>query len=558
MSFKQGYIGMEVQSIRGALAGYGFKPNYTVVDPNLFDAWVEAAVRAFQLSVGLANDGIVGPNTWAALNGTSVQPSLNPSAGASPNQPDTVSHPGELPTAIPGAGPASGNTTLLLAGGAAIALFFWWRSRKGGSTLAGLPFGAEDDEAKDARAEARKTREAHRRETAQRMERIIRAYDIELKRTEIDPVRAPGHAQALMNRVARAEDKAEEADAKLLAWQQDEIGKKYDPARRAEILREADADIKERTKAEAAQARAEMRVVRGELTGRAKKYPEKMYKQEHTPVGRKMFPARTSPTTSLRERTRHEDELWLERVDSARGAKQGTKRIQVQTKRYHTDKAYREGEQDDARRIAEAEQREVQLVNERGVALFKFQPRVGGKLGDAASEELIEAVANDARKGNCPKAVRNLFRVRPLALDRTTEKLLDNAAAVVAKNCKEELDENLEQREEAREEAGGERPTSAKLREVVHEVGLTRQRRTTAAVFTPKAIQREIEKGNISKSEGEALLIMARDEAKRIEQERQAIFDPPRSSSKMIRRRKGELEAHIYTSPEGRKRTIRK
>lgn len=560
MSYKAGYSGPEVQTIRGALANAGFHPNYTVIDPNLFDAWVEAAVKAFQLSVGLKNDGIVGPNTWAALNGTSVQPATTPGPSATADQPAT-SH---LDTTTPGASAAapSSSTGLILFAGAAGALFLWWKYKKGG-TLAGLPFGgSDDDEIAEAKAALKKEREFRKRKTAERIAKITDAYNIEVKRTGVNPIRAPGHAQALMNRVARAVDKEDEVGERLTRWQEDELAKKIDPARRAEILRESDEDIKARTADERAQARAEMRVVRGELVGRSKKHASPMYRQEDTKVGRKLFPDNTSPSPGLRHRTQGEDEVWLDRVESGRGAAQGTKRIVVSSRRYHTDKAYRASEEADARRLAEEGKREVQLVNERGVALYKYHPNVRNfkDFRDTTSEVLIAQVAEDAKKKNCPKAVRNLFRVRPLALDFRSEALLDAAAAAVAKNCADALNSDLEFREEARDEAGNERATSATIREVRHEIGLTRNRKKKAATFTKKSIEREIERGNITAEDGEALLIMARDEDKRIKREADSIFDAPktRATAKYIRKRKGEMEAHVHVSPGGRVRTLRK
>ncbi len=507
-TIRVGYIGMETQNLRAALANYGFHPNYTVMDPNLFDAWVDAAVKAFQLSVHLPNDGIVGPNTWAALYGQSTQPATQVAPPAAANQPDTSPVPGKFPTTLaPSSSPPESNTPMILGGIAVVLGFIWWRNRKGGTTLAGLPFGAGDDE----RAEAKREREHRRRKSAARIERITEAFEIEVKRTGIDPERAPGHALALRNRVARAVDKEEE------------------------VLERATPGRKLKSKP-------------GLPT----------YREERTKVGRKLFPGNTSPSTGLRNRDEGEDEAWLERVESARGAAQGTKRIQVSARRYHTDKAYRESEQADARRIADEGGREVQLVNERGTPLFRYQPNARN-FKDAASEQLIEAVADDAKKGNCPKAVKNLFRVRPLALDKTTERLLDSAAAAVAKNCADTLNSDLEMREEAREEAGGEAPHRATLREVRDVVGLVRSRRTKASAFTPKAIAREIEKGNISEEDGEALMQMARDEARGAKNAEMMVFVEPktRGTARHTRKRRGELDAQVTVSPGGRTRTLR-
>jgi len=88
LPYKVGDNNFDVQTIRAALKGHGFQPGYSVLDPNLYDAWVQLAVGNFQKKVGLQVDGIVGPKTWAALTGTGTQPSTSPqgrAASASPN-----------------------------------------------------------------------------------------------------------------------------------------------------------------------------------------------------------------------------------------------------------------------------------------------------------------------------------------------------------------------------------------------------------------------------------------------------------------------------------------
>jgi hypothetical protein len=629
-----GYDGMATQELRAALAHHGFHPTYSVLTPNLFDAWVDAAVRAFQKMAGLSVDGVVGPNTWNALYGRAGIPSTTPQAGAGAAQLLTQPDPGKLPTELAPPGGAQGGSMMpmLLGLGAIGALWLWWKKKKGGS-LAGLPFGNSEDDA-DAREDARKARERARRETAQRIDRITEQYNIELKRLDIDPTRRPGHAQALMNRIARADDKDAELDAKLMREQADAIARQFDPVRRAEVLREQDADIKERTDAERAQARRDMRIMRPELKGRSKKPTSPTYKQEHMKTGRRSFPG-TSPSENLRHRTDREDEVWLERVDAGKAAPQATKRITVSSKRYHADRKYRESEQAEARRIADSEKREVRLVNERGLPLYTYQPNVrnfkgagrspvdieidraskadglvrfyrnpktrrdlrmhpdegekqakrwererddamkeaerlensfkGGAFKDITSERLIESVEADAIKRNCPKAVRNLFKVRPLALGPRAETKLDNAADAVKKNCSEDLDALLEFEAEAGEEAGGARLTSLTRASLplpkkkdrgasatMHEERAHRHRK-----FTVKAIRREIEKGNISKEEGAELLKLAKDYQRSQETGRQMVFDPPRHTARHLRKRKGEKDAEVLVYPSGKRHTRR-
>ncbi|GGK17848.1 hypothetical protein GCM10008955_09130 [Deinococcus malanensis] len=60
---RRGDSGPAVQAAQGQLAARG----YAVTVDGLFGAGTESAVRSFQSSRGLTSDGIVGPNTWHAL-----------------------------------------------------------------------------------------------------------------------------------------------------------------------------------------------------------------------------------------------------------------------------------------------------------------------------------------------------------------------------------------------------------------------------------------------------------------------------------------------------------
>ncbi|MBZ9715889.1 N-acetylmuramoyl-L-alanine amidase [Deinococcus multiflagellatus] len=60
---RRGDSGPAVQAAQGQLAARG----YSVAADGLFGAGTETAVRSFQSSRGLSADGVVGPNTWHAL-----------------------------------------------------------------------------------------------------------------------------------------------------------------------------------------------------------------------------------------------------------------------------------------------------------------------------------------------------------------------------------------------------------------------------------------------------------------------------------------------------------
>ena len=182
-TIRQGYSGMETQQLRSALESYGFHPSYAVTNPNLFDSWVDAAVRAFQAGSGLKVDGIVGPNTWGALLGQSLPPATTPAQPAQPSTPVTQSDPGLVTPPVQTALPVLTAKTkdnmmmglsLVLAAG--VAWWIWRGSRKGGMTLAGLPFGARraaTPEEAEARAEERAEKQRAKRRLAQDRKSVV-------------------------------------------------------------------------------------------------------------------------------------------------------------------------------------------------------------------------------------------------------------------------------------------------------------------------------------------------------------------------------------------------
>jgi hypothetical protein len=354
-TIKIGFVGMETQTLRGALAGAGYHPQYAVTSPNLFDSWVDAAVRGYQTARGLEVDGIVGPNTWGSLLGTGSQPATQVQPPATQAQPGTASDPGRIAppqlTTLPGGITKPSNDTMMgltLALCGAIALWMWFGTRKkGGMTLAGLPFG---------------------------------------------------------------------------------LGKRL-----------ADAEPAPRKK-------------------------------------RKKFD-------------------------------------------------------------------------------------IEGAFKDITSERLIEAVGEDAKEGNCPKAVRSLFKVTPLATSSATREKLDVAARLVKMNCDEELSSEEGERAEIRAEGSRYSQRPATVRALLgsgtpENSGFTLEKRKNPKLGR-EAIYQAHKRGELTDSERDAEYLLANDQKKRDAAERMRVYEPPRGTAKYIRRRKGELEAHVYTSPKGAKRTVR-
>jgi peptidoglycan hydrolase-like protein with peptidoglycan-binding domain len=75
-TLKQGATGASVTNLQKLLAQHGFNPG---VDGQ-FGPKTTEAVKAFQSAKGLAADGVVGPKTWAKLNGAAAPTAPAPSA----------------------------------------------------------------------------------------------------------------------------------------------------------------------------------------------------------------------------------------------------------------------------------------------------------------------------------------------------------------------------------------------------------------------------------------------------------------------------------------------
>ena len=76
-TLKLGSSGASVKTLQQALANAGFSPG--AVDGQ-FGPKTAAAVKSFQSAKGLVADGVVGPKTWARLNGAAAPSAPTPSA----------------------------------------------------------------------------------------------------------------------------------------------------------------------------------------------------------------------------------------------------------------------------------------------------------------------------------------------------------------------------------------------------------------------------------------------------------------------------------------------
>lgn len=119
----------DVQAVRAALKARGFQPGYTVLEPNLYDSWVQLAVARFQKAARIPVTGIVDVRTWQALMGTARQPATAVARGAA----EETLHTGESGLALalgdtPSDQPQTGKLMFALAAGA-IAL--WYAKRRG-------------------------------------------------------------------------------------------------------------------------------------------------------------------------------------------------------------------------------------------------------------------------------------------------------------------------------------------------------------------------------------------------------------------------------------------
>ena len=71
---RRGDCGPAVEEIQSWLNGK-LPPDQQVAVDGRFGAATERAIKAFQASVGLTADGIVGPQTWVALQSDDYDPS---------------------------------------------------------------------------------------------------------------------------------------------------------------------------------------------------------------------------------------------------------------------------------------------------------------------------------------------------------------------------------------------------------------------------------------------------------------------------------------------------
>lgn len=67
-TLKKGSKGAQVKTLQALLIGYGYSVGSSGVDGS-FGPATDKAVRAYQKTKGLVEDGSVGPKTWAKLLG---------------------------------------------------------------------------------------------------------------------------------------------------------------------------------------------------------------------------------------------------------------------------------------------------------------------------------------------------------------------------------------------------------------------------------------------------------------------------------------------------------
>lgn len=87
-----GSISGDVKTVQQILTGQGY--NVGPIDGN-FGPQTQQAVIAFQKSKGLLPDGIVGPQTWAALKGQAPEPVIVPMVPALPPPVQNASAPSD-------------------------------------------------------------------------------------------------------------------------------------------------------------------------------------------------------------------------------------------------------------------------------------------------------------------------------------------------------------------------------------------------------------------------------------------------------------------------------
>ena len=84
-TLRKGSTGEAVKRAQELLAGMGYDIGSTGAD-GIFGSKTLQAVKDFQQGVGLAADGVIGPATWAALEGQDVH-------DTAPNEADTAPEP---------------------------------------------------------------------------------------------------------------------------------------------------------------------------------------------------------------------------------------------------------------------------------------------------------------------------------------------------------------------------------------------------------------------------------------------------------------------------------
>jgi hypothetical protein len=543
--------------LRNALTTLGYV-NASPADPTLFDGDLDTAVRAYQRDKGLGASGVVDSVMWQLLSGES--PAV---ATALPTDID--------PTPAPAAvtPPAAGSSVpwlLIGAVGLAGAFYLRHRSRQGAGEvdgpgrplrLAGVRrkrrFGADnEDDASTSEARPETPYERRRREYEERALKVLQRAVLPSRDVE-------GEVRAKVQDI-----RAAQADGELTPSQA-----AVEVARLQSLYARGGRGLPK--------GGSTYSTVR--LTGGQRYVPGDKVTYTRVSTELKRMRAMTPDAGRVeRKWTANEEEAWAEKdFERNVNAPQGqSTRVPASRALYIKNPTYRAEMQEEATRRAEAAKRKVTVVSERGAALFTAHPggkqektvtgvtvRKGKKLGnlrDVTSERLIREVETAALRQNCPKAVRDLGKVRALVSDTATRDLYASAVETVRSRCSEELAEDAGERASIRHElpetGSPDRDTAAAARRAERDIAL-RQKKAKADR------ERKLRRGKASSTavkeaaELTFLTTYGPPETRGAGRPRGRPTEKP--TTRYVKKRRGELPEEVLTFPSGqtRRRRIR-
>jgi len=440
-----------VVQVRQLLAKAGVLANYTVSDPNLFDAGLGQLVRAFQKAKGLQQDGIVGPKTWSLLGGSTV--GAPPVAVTPPTQNDVPTQP------VPPAGPdgASGFPFALAAGAlAAAAGLYWYMKRKSSSgpdsalsTLSGWLGGPVEDEAKRVERNLKARARRHKAEREEELAATRAAWELAKRTPDVIGAQLEAETQRLVRAGFRPVDAAMRARAQLMS-------------RNPGLPTQARIEATVRSEAErltpmdpglTAGERAVVERKRRALT-------EKMMRTGLGPmknVTKAVEHVRRDPSWNITPGRETAAEIFTTGVRASIQRPIGGKllpgdpiTITVDAVAYANDKAYRESMKDRAKTTSVEQSRPVRIVGTnsdstvgRAPLLWTYDPsrrKPLGRFRDMVTDSLLDEPATLANDGDCEGAVKTLLKRRTLAATPREAELQKRVITVVHNKCAPELE----------------------------------------------------------------------------------------------------------------------